>query len=96
MSLIPFSRVAAKWAAKTPGRAALVFEGEALSWEDFEARTNRGARAYAPLGVGQDDFVTIALPNGFEFVEACFAAWKLGATATCFLSFAKDRARRDY
>lgn len=80
MSLIPFSRVAAKWAAKTPGRAALVFEGEALSWEDFEARTNRLARAYAKLGVGQDDFVTIALPNGFEFVEACFAAWKLGAT----------------
>jgi bile acid-coenzyme A ligase len=38
------------------------------------------ARAYAALGVGQDDFVTIGLPNGIEFLEAVIATWKLGAT----------------
>jgi bile acid-coenzyme A ligase len=32
------------------------------------------------LGVGQDDFVTVGLPNGIAFYEACIAAWKLGAT----------------
>jgi bile acid-coenzyme A ligase len=32
------------------------------------------------MGVGQDDLVTIALPNGIEFYEAAVAAWKLGAT----------------
>ena len=31
-------------------------------------------------GSGQDDFVTVALPNGIEFFESCFAVWKLGAT----------------
>jgi bile acid-coenzyme A ligase len=30
--------------------------------------------------VAQDDFVTIALPNGIEFYESAIAAWKLGAT----------------
>jgi bile acid-coenzyme A ligase len=30
--------------------------------------------------VKQDDFVTIALPNGIEFFESTFATWKLGAT----------------
>ncbi|MDQ6692312.1 MAG: AMP-binding protein, partial [Candidatus Dormibacteraeota bacterium] len=30
-------------------------------------------------GVGEGDYVTIALPNGIEFIEACLAAWKLGA-----------------
>ena len=38
------------------------------------------ARAYEKLGVTQDDFVTIVLPNGIEFFEAVFAVWKLGAT----------------
>ena len=33
----------------------------------------------ARLGVGQDDFVTIGLPNGIAFYETCIAAWKLGA-----------------
>ncbi|MBU4569520.1 MAG: AMP-binding protein, partial [Alphaproteobacteria bacterium] len=32
------------------------------------------------LGVKPDDFVTIALPNGIEFFEACLATWKAGAT----------------
>lgn len=30
-------------------------------------------------GVGQGDFVTVALPNGVEFYETTFALWKLGA-----------------
>src|SRR5205807_7330229 len=45
----------------------------------LDRRTNRLARAYHELGVGHDDLVTIALPNGIEFYEACIAAWKLGA-----------------
>ena len=51
-----------------------------VTWAEFEARTNRLARAYAALGVGRDQFVTIGLPNSIAFIEACFAAWKLGAT----------------
>ena len=46
---------------------------------ELDLRTNRIARAWADLGVGQDDFVSIALPNSVAFCEAAVAAWKLGA-----------------
>lgn len=80
MAMISLSRVLAYWAGVQPERVAIDHEGKALTWAQLEARTNRLARAYADLGVGQDDFVTIGLPNGIAFFEACFAAWKLGAT----------------
>ena len=38
------------------------------------------ARGLLARGVKQGDFLTIALPNGIGFVEACYAAWKIGAT----------------
>ena len=47
---------------------------------ELERRTNRLARHYEQLGVGQDDLVTIGLPNGIAFYEAAIAAWKVGAT----------------
>jgi bile acid-coenzyme A ligase len=37
------------------------------------------ARGMAAKGVKHGDFVTIALPNSIAFIEACYAAWKLGA-----------------
>ncbi len=80
MALISLSRMLAFWAGIQPDRVAIDHHGKSLTWAQLEARTNRLARAYAELGVGQDDFVTIALPNGIEFFEACFATWKLGAT----------------
>jgi bile acid-coenzyme A ligase len=54
-------------------------EGESRSWEELHRRTNRIARGLAAKGVGEGDFLTIALPNSVGFVEACYAAWKLGA-----------------
>ena len=41
--------------------------------------TNKLARTFERMGVKEGDFVTIGLPNGIEFYEACIAAWKLGA-----------------
>lgn len=80
MALISLSRIVAYWTAVQPARTALVHEGASLTWGELEARTNRLARAYQALGVKKDDFVTIALPNGIEFFEACLATWKAGAT----------------
>ncbi|MGB3010549.1 MAG: AMP-binding protein, partial [Mycobacterium sp.] len=45
----------------------------------LESMTNRLARGYAELGVRQGDYVTIALPNSIEWVQAVVAVWKLGA-----------------
>ena len=80
MALISLSRIVAHWTAMQPARTALVHEGASLTWGELEARTNRLARAYQALGVKKDEFVTIALPNGIEFFEACLATWKAGAT----------------
>lgn len=80
MALISLSRIVAHWTAVQPARTALYHEGAELTWGELEARTNRLARAYQALGVKKDDFVTIALPNGLEFFEACIATWKAGAT----------------
>jgi bile acid-coenzyme A ligase len=80
MPEISLSRILAHWAGRQPDAVAVAHEGERVSFSELEGRTNRLARAYAALGVNRDDFVTIALPNGVAFFEACFAAWKLGAT----------------
>jgi bile acid-coenzyme A ligase len=80
VALISLSRIVAHWANVQPDRVAIDHEGQQVTWAELDARTNRLARAYEALGVKQDDFVTIALPNGIEFIEACIATWKAGAT----------------
>jgi bile acid-coenzyme A ligase len=72
---------AVRWLAEQdPERVLVTHEGRSLTRRELDLRTNRLGRAYEQLGVKQDDFVTIALPNGIEFYEACVAVWKLGAT----------------
>jgi bile acid-coenzyme A ligase len=66
-------------AAASPLRPALTFEGRTLTRAELESRTNRLARAYLAQGLRPDTMVTIALPNGIEFVEATVAVWKAGA-----------------
>ncbi len=67
-------------AAERPHDPALTCGDTTLSWQEFDRRTNRLARAFTELGVVADDLVTIALPNSTAFFESAFAAWKLGAT----------------
>src|SRR5215471_8555263 len=80
MPAISLSRILAYWVDQQPNRVAVSHEGREVTFAELEARSNRLARAYAELGVGADDFVTIALPNGVEYFDATFATWKLGAT----------------
>ncbi len=63
-----------------PDRPSITHEERTLTRAELESRTNRLARAYERLGVTQDSFVTIGLPNGIEFYEAAVATWKCGAT----------------
>ncbi|MGB3810793.1 MAG: AMP-binding protein [Parvibaculum sp.] len=80
MPILPIGRIPAFWAARDANAPAITHDDRTISWGEFDARTNRLARAYEKLGVKEGDFVTIGLPNGIEFYEACFATWKLGAT----------------
>ncbi|MEX2489555.1 MAG: AMP-binding protein [Pseudomonadales bacterium] len=80
MTTISLSRILDFWVQQQPNATALNHDNQSVTWSELETSSNRLARSYASLGVQQDDFVTIALPNGVEFFEACFATWKLGAT----------------
>ncbi|MEJ8278213.1 AMP-binding protein [Pseudonocardia spirodelae] len=53
--------------------------GATATRAEFDARTNRLARAFAARGVGRGDLVSIALPNTAAHLECSVAAWKLGA-----------------
>lgn len=66
-------------ASSAPDRPAVTCGGATISRGELSATSNRLARAYRELGVGPGDYVSIALPNSIEWVQAAVAAWKLGA-----------------
>jgi bile acid-coenzyme A ligase len=70
----------AELARRDPDRLAVVDEQGTLTRRELDRTTNALARAYAQLGVVPGRMVTIALPNGRAFAQACVATWKLGAT----------------
>jgi bile acid-coenzyme A ligase len=67
-------------AAEEPGRTAVVHGAERTTRGELERRSNRLARAYAERGVGPGTLVTLALPNGIEFLAATLAIWKVGGS----------------
>jgi bile acid-coenzyme A ligase len=66
-------------AAHKPDQWAVTCAGETRTWKELHQRTNRIARGLVARGVKHGDFLTIALPNSVGFVEAFYAAWKIGA-----------------
>ena len=69
------------WFAKTKPDAPAVSCGEAtLSYGALHRRSNQAARGLMAKGVKFADLVTLGLPNGIDFVVACWAIWKVGAT----------------
>lgn len=80
MGLRPFARILRDHANAAPDRAMITCKEQTITRRELDLESNRLARAYAELGVKQDDLVTIALPNGIEFYLAACATLKLGAT----------------
>lgn len=70
----------AREAARQGDKPAIAFGAETRSWAELHRRTNRIAHALKARGLKEGDFLTIALPNSIGFIEACYAAWKIGAT----------------
>ncbi|MEJ2623993.1 MAG: long-chain-fatty-acid--CoA ligase [Pseudolabrys sp.] len=67
-------------AAFTPGKTALRFEGETLSYADLSARIARAARALkSRLGVGRGDRVAILSLNHPDYLVLLYACARLGA-----------------
>lgn len=79
MSAVPIGRAFAILAEDEPTALAVRDGDDVWTRRRLEEDTNRLARSWAGT-VGQDDLVTVALPNGVDVVRACVAAWKMGAT----------------
>jgi bile acid-coenzyme A ligase len=79
MAAVSYGRALTQLAEEDPERVAVVFEGESMTRDALERAANRMARAFVDHGVQRGRLVTIGLPNGFEFIVACVAAWKCGA-----------------
>ena len=80
MTNVSIGRAFTVLAEREPDRPAVTVGDRVLTRAELESIANRQARTWAASGVGIDDLVTISLANGFDFVVACVAAWKLGAT----------------
>lgn len=65
-------------AAQHGERPALVCEGRAWTWSEFNAEANRYAHALAACGLGRGDIVSLAMENRAEFLVLAMAANKLG------------------
>ncbi len=94
MPKLSYGRAMAWLAEQQPERPALRHEGRVVTRAELDAWSHRLARAYAERGVGPGSLVTIALPNGAEFVAATLAAWKLGATPNPISSRLPEAERR--
>ena len=94
MARMSFGRAMTWLAEREPAAIAVIHEGGSATRLDLEHRSNRRARSYRELGVAPGDLVTLALPNGMEFFEACLACWKLGATPQPVSSHLPERERR--
>ncbi len=79
LEIKPVVRILRELAEERPDAAAITCGDHTITRGELEARSNRLARAYAGLGAGFGDFVTIGLPNSIEFYVAMLATWKVGA-----------------
>lgn len=75
----PISAQVSELARADPDAPAVTCEGRTLTRAELDRSTNRLARAYAEFGVGVGDYVSIAMPNSIEWIQAILACWKLGA-----------------
>jgi bile acid-coenzyme A ligase len=94
VAIISISRAISDNAQRDPDRPAVTCLDRTITRRELDLRTNRLARAYADLGVEKGDYVTVALANSIEFIEACVAIWKLGATPQPVSHRLPDRERQ--
>ena len=67
-----------KTADRTPGKTALICDGQRLTYADVEMQANRVATALRGRGLRRGERVGIYLPNSVELVVGIFAVLKAG------------------
>src|SRR5205085_12554773 len=66
-------------ARRTPGRCALKYRGEDVSYAEFEERIGRVAGLLASHSIGPGDVVAVLMKNSTAFLELVFASSHIGA-----------------
>jgi bile acid-coenzyme A ligase len=94
MAKMSHGRAMAWLAEEAPERLAVLHGEERATRLDLERRSNRLARACAERGVGSGSLVTLALPNGIEFLVATLAVWKLGGSPQPISARLPEKERR--
>jgi acyl-CoA synthetase (AMP-forming)/AMP-acid ligase II len=69
-------------ATSYPDNIAMVYEGSRLTYREFNQRINRFAHALLDLGCGKSDRLCIIADNCSKYMEAYFAAAKIGMSVT--------------
>jgi long-chain acyl-CoA synthetase len=75
------SEMVDRFAEDMPGHAALVFEGQTISYKELQSSINKLANALVDFGVQKGDRVVILMGNRPELVVGYFASLKMGAVA---------------
>lgn len=66
-------------ALRTPEHLALIYEGQRISYAEFDDRIEKTARLLASKGIEAGDIVAVFMKNSTAFLEIAFAASHLGA-----------------
>ncbi|MDT0572596.1 non-ribosomal peptide synthetase [Streptomyces sp. DSM 3412] len=66
-------------ALRNPDAEAIRFEGESVTYGEFDARVNRLAHALRERGVGPESRVAVMLPRSVDLIVALWAVLKAGA-----------------
>ncbi|MFC7446955.1 amino acid adenylation domain-containing protein, partial [Rhodococcus daqingensis] len=64
--------------SRTPDSVALTFDGESLTYSEFDARVNRLARRLMAEGVGAESLVALAMRRSFDLLIGMYAVIKAG------------------
>ncbi len=81
-----------KYVAENPGRPAFIMAGtgEAVSYREYEARTNRLAHLLRHQGLARLDHYSIFMENNNRYLECCGAGERAGLYYTCINHYLKD------
>ncbi|GCB55427.1 hypothetical protein rerp_18350 [Rhodococcus erythropolis] len=64
--------------AASPGAVAVSFEGQSLSYAEFDARVNRFARYLVSVGVGPESLVGVAVRRSVDLLVAVYGVLRAG------------------
>src|SRR5215212_8851037 len=78
-SMINLSSFIAFHARQTPGRCALKYRGEEISYAAFDRRIRIVGGWLASLGIGPDHVVAVLMKNSAAFLDIAFATSHIGA-----------------